>query len=177
MTTIEKYLTYVLGLLIIISLSFGGGYLYGKESQKVTEAQTAIKQVTVNAKATTDLANVATLADASASQGNIKVVTKYITITKQVTHYVKTNQNASDSLDSNFVRVFNNSANGNFTGNSTNNSTASQPVTSNASEPTATKGETLKAVTQHDEAYFTCKEGFDELFNFYNQVKVKINKK
>jgi len=177
METLYKWLGYLAALLLVIGLSFGGGYLFGKSHQESIQAIANAKQATKDTKKAESIGDLTVKADASSSQGQTKILTKYITVEKEVRHYARKNINASDVLDSNWVLIYNHSANGDYAGNSTINSTASQPVSTIASGPTATKAEAIDSIIQHDKAYFTCKQGFDDLFNFYNSVRSKINSK
>lgn len=175
MIQIQKYLGYIVLGVIIIVLSFGGGYLYGSTRQKVVQANQEVKQVKVDSKTTADLNGIKDKSDASAAADLPKIITRYVYIKKDVANYATKNSNASDVLDSEWVRNFNASTENPFAGNPVTSSVNSSEPATTVAKLTATKAEALDASIENNKNYFICKQGFDSLFSFYNEIKNKVN--
>lgn len=164
----------VIGLLLLVA-SFYAGYLYGVQAQKLTQEKSKTQQANVVLEKQVAGQGVANKHEASAVEGVTLIKDHYITVQKDVIKYVTKNPSSNDVLDSEWVRNFNASANGYVAGNSTTDSTYSSNLAKDASQPTATKGEALSAIVDHDKNYYICKKGFDELYSFYDDLRTKLN--
>ena len=161
--------------LVAFGICFYGGYLYGIQHQKLEDQKGVTTQVTKVLEKQEAGQSVANKHEASAVVGVTQIKDHYITVQKDVIRYVTKNPNSNDVLDSEWVRNFNSSANGIITGDSTTSFANPAVTTQDASEPTATKGEALEAIAEHDKNYYICKKGLDEMVGFYQDLRVKLN--
>lgn len=173
LASIKKYL--IIGALVIAALA-GTAFLAFEKGVAYQKGVVAVQVIKADTKVVAKNDKLQDVADNSAKTQIIykdRIITKYKTITKDITTY-ESNPVSSDLLDPDFISLHDRAAASNDQSTIAGSPGNADGVTSTTG---VTKADAIKVITQNYKRYYLCKQQVDGWIDFYSTLRLSVNGK